>query len=40
LASVAWLAGALALITGAIITLIVIWRREFASHSRVILLKK
>ncbi|MEM6304716.1 MAG: DUF599 domain-containing protein [Pseudomonadota bacterium] len=38
LASVAWLAGALALITGAIVTLIVIWRQEYASKSRQILL--
>ena len=40
LASLAWLAGAAALIAGAFITLIVIWRREFASHSRRILLEK
>ncbi|MGC1497808.1 MAG: DUF599 domain-containing protein [Sulfitobacter sp.] len=40
LASLAWLAGATALIAGAFITLIVIWRREFASHSRRILLEK
>ena len=39
LASVAWLAGAVPLIIGAFITLIVIWRREFASLSREILLK-
>lgn len=40
LASVAWLGGALMLIGAAIITLIVIWRREFASRSREILLEK
>ncbi len=40
LASVAWLAGAWALIAGAFLTLIVIWRREFASQSREILLEK
>jgi uncharacterized membrane protein len=40
LASLAWLAGAVPLIIGAIITLIVIWRREFASHSREILLER
>jgi uncharacterized membrane protein len=40
LASVAWLAGAAALIIGAFLTLIVIWRREFASQSREILLEK
>jgi uncharacterized membrane protein len=40
LASVAWLAGAAALIAGAFLTLIVIWRREFASQSREILLEK
>lgn len=40
LASVAWLAGAVALIAGAFLTLVVIWRREFASESREILLEK
>tara|TARA_R110002094_G_scaffold35391_3_gene47973 strand:+ start:5473 stop:6165 length:693 start_codon:yes stop_codon:yes gene_type:complete len=40
LASVAWLAGPAALIIGAFLTLIVIWRREFASQSREILLEK
>lgn len=39
LASTAWLGGALLLLGGAIITLVVIWRREFASHSRAILLE-
>lgn len=39
LASVAWLVGAWFLICGAIITLVVIWRREFASDSRRILLE-
>ncbi|MGJ8616431.1 MAG: DUF599 domain-containing protein [Sulfitobacter sp.] len=40
LACLAWLAGAAALIAGAFLTLIVIWRREFASQSREILLEK
>ena len=40
LASVAWLGGALLLIGSAILTLVVIWRREFASQSRSILLEK
>lgn len=40
LASLAWLAGAEALILGAFLTLIVIWRREFASQSREVLLEK
>ena len=40
LASIAWLAGAVALILAATVTMIVIWRREFASHSRAILLDK
>jgi len=40
LASVAWLGGALMLIAGAFVTLFVIWRREFASRSRGILLEK
>ena len=39
LAAVAWLAGPLALILAAIVTSIVIWRREFASHSRRALLE-
>lgn len=38
LASAAWLAGPLALMAAAIFTVTVIWRREFASHSRKILL--
>ena len=40
LATVAWLGGPLLLIAGALLTLIVIWRREFASQSRSILLEK
>ncbi len=40
LASLAWLVGAVPLILGAFLTLIVIWRREFASHSRKVLLEK
>jgi len=39
LASVAWLAGALPLLSTTLITLIVIWRREFASRSREVLLE-
>jgi uncharacterized membrane protein len=35
---VAWLAGPIALMTATAFTLAVIWRREFASHSRNILL--
>lgn len=38
LASAAWLAGPIALILAATFTVTVIWRREFASHSRKILL--
>lgn len=40
LASIAWLAGALALMGAALVTLIVIWRQEFASYSRQVLLAK
>lgn len=40
LASMCWLGGPLLLLAGAILTLIVIWRREFASQSRSILLEK
>lgn len=38
LAASAWLLGALALLIAALLTLAVLWRREFASHSRAILL--
>jgi uncharacterized membrane protein len=38
-AAVGWLAGAIPLIVGTVLTLVVIWRREFASHSRGILLE-
>ncbi len=38
LACVAWLAGPMTLIVATIFTLAVIWRREFASNSRTILL--
>ncbi|MEO0401396.1 MAG: DUF599 domain-containing protein [Pseudomonadota bacterium] len=38
LACVAWLAGAIPLMVATIFTLAVIWRREFASESRTILL--
>ena len=40
LAAICWLGGAVLLLAGAILTLIVIWRREFASQSRGILLEK
>jgi len=39
LASVSWLAGPVALIGAATVTFIVIWRREFASASRRVLLE-
>lgn len=38
LAASAWLVGAAALIAATLVTFVVIWRREFASHSRKILL--
>ncbi|WP_425660368.1 DUF599 domain-containing protein [Roseobacter sp. EG26] len=38
LASAAWLAGSIPLILASLTTVTVIWRREFASHSRKILL--
>lgn len=38
LASIAWLAGPIALVLAAIVTGVIIWRREFASHSRGVLL--
>lgn len=40
LATVAWLAGPIPLMVAAIITCIVIWRREFASQSRKTLLEE
>jgi uncharacterized membrane protein len=39
-AAVAWLAGPIPLIVAAIVTCFVIWRREFASHSRKVLLEE
>lgn len=39
LASTAWLAGAAPLICASIFTVIVLWRREFASHSRRALIR-
>lgn len=39
LASVAWLAGPVALLGAALVTVTVIWRREFASRSREVLLE-
>ncbi|UWQ54249.1 DUF599 domain-containing protein [Leisingera caerulea] len=39
LAAVAWLAGALALAVAAVITFAVLYRREFASHSRAVLMR-
>lgn len=38
LASAAWLAGPVALCAGAVLTCLVLWRREFASRSRQVLL--
>lgn len=40
LAAVAWLAGPIPLAVATITTFIVIWRREFASHSRKVLLEQ
>ena len=40
LASVAWLGGPVLLIGGTFLTAFIIWRREFASQSRAILLEK
>jgi len=40
LAAVAWLAGTIPLIAATILTFVVIWRREFASHSRKALLEQ
>jgi len=39
LAAMAWLLGAIALIIATALTLAVLWRREFASHSRTVLLE-
>ncbi|WP_353536090.1 DUF599 domain-containing protein [Cognatishimia sp. WU-CL00825] len=39
LTATAWLAGATALILACLLTLFIIWRREFASHSRAALLQ-
>ena len=39
MASAAWLLGAWALIAASLFTCLVVWRREFASQSRLILLK-
>jgi len=38
LASIAWLAGPTALCIATLVTCLVLWRREFASHSRSVLL--
>ena len=38
LASIAWLAGPIALILASLVTCLVLWRREFASQSRSVLL--
>lgn len=40
LAALCWLGGPLLLLGGAVLTFIVVWRREFASQSRAILLEK
>lgn len=39
LASVAWFAGPLALIGSALVTMVILYRREFASHSREVMLR-
>jgi len=39
LAATAWLAGAIPLILASSLTLLVLWRREFASHSRSVLIE-
>ncbi|MCB1331295.1 MAG: DUF599 domain-containing protein [Maritimibacter sp.] len=39
MAALAWLAGALPLIVATAVTLVVLWRREFASNSRRVLLQ-
>ncbi|SDC74215.1 DUF599 domain-containing protein [Ruegeria marina] len=39
LASVAWFAGPLALVASALVTVVILYRREFASHSREVLLR-
>ena len=39
LAAAAWLLGAITLILAAFLTLFVLWRREFASHSRAVMLE-
>jgi len=39
LAAMAWLLGPVALILATALTLLVLWRREFASHSRSLLLE-
>ncbi|WP_299355836.1 DUF599 domain-containing protein [uncultured Shimia sp.] len=39
LAAAAWLFGAIPLILGSFLTLFVLWRREFASHSRSVMLE-
>lgn len=40
LAALGWMLGAVPLIAATIFTSLVLWRREFASHSRVVLLDK
>ncbi|MCU9836163.1 DUF599 domain-containing protein [Ruegeria sp. WL0004] len=39
LASVAWFAGPVALVAAAVVTTVILYRREFASHSREVLLR-
>jgi len=39
MAALAWLAGALPLVLATLVTCVVLWRREFASKSRLVLLK-
>ena len=40
LAALTWLLGAIPLMVGTALTVITLWRREFASHSRSVLLEK
>ena len=39
MAALAWLGGALPLFVATLVTLVVLWRREFASNSRRVLLQ-
>lgn len=39
LASLAWILGPIALVSGVLVTVVIVWRREFTSQSRRILLE-